>query len=158
MQDRELIQKLIEQYEKHAKRFSEWEEGFINSVRNNSFLSDNQRSTAQRIVAEKSASKESAAAAKTDIWEGSVGCDRCEEGVVVMVRGLNPGEFWKPDKPRWGGERKEWPKRERYVEQAFPCTCDQGELRQRWQKWGMDAAAAWGQGWRRKDHYMEEAK
>ena len=150
MTDKELIQKLAEQSEKHPKRLSEWEIGFIDSVAERAYLTDNQREQARRILSEKSGNRKSAADARQDQWDAAAACEKCLDGIVVMRLALTDAERAKTLSYEAVAAIHQ------YREAAFPCVCARGSLRQEWQKFPISAAIAHQQGWRRKEIWEKE--
>lgn len=131
MTDPQILDALTAAYKKKKDRFSNWEAEFVVSVQGRSFLTDKQREIAERILSEKSATKQDAAAARADQWHAAAACGKCLDGLVIL-RIADNGSFH---------------------EQAFPCTCSRGELKQAWQGYPRSARDAWKAGWRTKQEW-----
>ena len=145
MDDKELIAALALVLEKNPKRLNDWEQDFINSIKQRLALSDAQRLRATSLLAEKSSSRDDKAAAKNDQWDGAEGCERCLDGMVVMHRPLQDVDR----STRF--DYTKVPDEMQFREAAFPCTCDRGVLKQQWGKYDSNAYGAWSDGWRTPD-------
>ncbi len=146
MNDPEIIQALVSAYEKKPSRFTPWEEGFIDTVRDKKFLSERQKETAQEILSEKSSSTSDKAAARTDQWDAASGCVRCTDGMVIMQK-----PFSATNRSSLFPDDNTVEESSQFIECVFPCMCERGVLKKEWQHYRLDALQASDDGWRTKE-------